>query len=1112
MKKKHLWGYYFNLSLVPLKFLRVMKLSILLTCILSVNMMASVYSQKTRFDLDIKDQSVRDVLKTIEKESLFRFFYNDEFTDLDKKLTLSTTDQPIDSLLSMVLDNTQVGYKVLDNNFIVITPKSVLQQGKITGTVTDEKGNPLIGVTVLVKGTTLGTITDASGKYSINDAPQNATVIFSFIGMTTQEITSAGRMLIDVVLKEEAIGLKEVVVIGYGTVKKSDLTGSVSSINTSNFENQPVIRIEDALKGKASGVEVQKPNGAPGSGMKIKIRGTNSINGDNTPLYVIDGFIGGDIVSLNPDEIASINVLKDASATAIYGSRGSNGVVIITTKTAKSGDAKIQFDAFYSMDQINKTYDLMNGTQYMQSVNDRNSANGLAPQFTQSQIDALKNAGGGTDWQKEVFRTGATQNYQLSFSGGTEKTQYYLSGTIADQEGIMINSNYKRYGLRTNINSKLRDNFNLVFTMYSSYEESRNNYDQNGRSNPAGTALIFPPNITVWDPATNDYSATPSYGPVAGNPVCVANETLIDSKKFQTLANLQLNYEITKDLTLSVSGGANGYFVNNPSLKTVLPGASISNTEALWDNGYGMNLQNTNMLTYSKVFAEKHSLNVSAIYEQQTSISRSNTAYATGFPTIALGYDNLGLGATQKAYSGYSNWAIQSYVGRLNYTYNDKYLLTATIRADGSSKFNGNNKYGYFPSAALGWRMSQEQFIKNLNIFDNLKLRVSYGLTGSQGLTPYQTLSIMNTGENYSYNGSMPQAIGIGPGIAANPDLKWETTAQTNVGLDFGLFKGRLSGTVDYYYKKTTDLLMQVPIPMYSGGGELWENIGSLQNKGFEFLLSGVLINQSDLKLNSSFNISFNRNKILSLGNDVDGNPIPQLISYGGYATQEDPKFLLKVGEPIGEFRGLVYEGLWQTASGSYKPGDPKYKDQNGDGNITGEDMVDLGSPQPKFTWGWNTTLEYKGFDLSLYVTSVQGNKVWNMTHWLTIAAGADVKYPVGIEALNYWTPTNTNTNVASLSSTQTTWAQSSQFLEDGSFIRLSNVTLGYTFPQKILHHKLKNARIYVSGQNLFIITKYSGIDPELSSTPGYTDISQGIDNGAYPSTRTIIFGIKVGF
>ena len=276
--------------------------------------------------------------------------------------------------------------------------------------------------------------------------------------------------------------------------------------------------------------------------------------------------------------------------------------------------------------------------------------------------------------------------------------------------------------------------------------------------------------------------------------------------------------------------------------------------------------------------------------------------------------------------------------------------------------------------------------------------------------------------------------------------------------------------------------------------------------------MSGVLINQSDLKLNSSFNISFNRNKILSLGNDVDGNPIPQLISYGGYATQEDPKFLLKVGEPIGEFRGLVYEGLWQTASGSYKPGDPKYKDQNGDGNITGEDMVDLGSPQPKFTWGWNTTLEYKGFDLSLYVTSVQGNKVWNMTHWLTIAAGADVKYPVGIEALNYWTPTNTNTNVASLSSTQTTWAQSSQFLEDGSFIRLSNVTLGYTFPQKILHHKLKNARIYVSGQNLFIITKYSGIDPELSSTPGYTDISQGIDNGAYPSTRTIIFGIKVGF
>jgi TonB-linked SusC/RagA family outer membrane protein len=1088
-----------------------MKLTTFLLLICFTTLASNGYSQAEKVSIKLKNASIKELFQSVEIQTSYKFLYRDDAVE-NIQITMDDLDKPLDTILNEALKGSGLVYKILPNNLIVVASNDFLQQLKIIGTVTDEKGNPVPGVTVLLKGTTLGTLTDASGKYTLTNAPQNATLIFSFIGKETLEVLVNGRMLVDVVLKEAAIGLNEVVVIGYGTAKKSDLTGSVASVSSAQIEKQPILRMEDALNGKVSGVQVQKPNGAPGSEMKIKIRGTNSINGDNTPLYVIDGFIGGDIVSLNPDEIESINVLKDASATAIYGSRGSNGVVIVTTKTAKSGDAKIQFNAFYSINQISKTYHLMNGTQYMQYVNEGNSANGLDPQFTQSQIDAVKNAGGGTDWQKEIFRNSGTQNYQLSFSGGTEKTQYYTSGSIADQEGIMINSNYKRYGLRTNINSKLRDNFNLVFTMYSSYEESRNNYDQTGRFGPAGAALIYPTNLPVWDPVTNYYTITPSYGPVGANPVAWAKLRLVDNKKFQSLATLQMNYEITKDLVLSVSGGANGYFYNNPNLYPPDPGTPLSTTSAVWYNGYGWNFQNTNMLTYSKIFAEKHSLKVSAIYEQQISMSRYNTAQSTGFPTIALGYDNLGLGTALPAYSGYSSWAIQSYVGRLNYTYNDKYLLTATIRADGSSKFNGNNKYGYFPSVAFGWRMSDEQFIKNLNIFKNLKLRASYGLTGSQGLTPYQTLSVMNTGQNYSYNGSDPQAIGIGPGIAANPDLKWETTAQTNVGFDFEILNGRLSGTVDYYLKKTTDLLMQVPIPMYSGGGELWENIGSVQNKGFEFLLSGVLIDQSDLKLNSSFNISFNRNKILNLGNDVEGNPIPQMISYGGYDTQQEPKFLLKVGEPIGEFRGLVYEGLWQTASGSFKPGDPKYKDQNADDNITGADMVDLGSSQPKFTWGWNTTLEYKGFDLSLYVTGVQGNKVWNMTHWLTIARGADVKNPVGIEALNYWTPTNTNTNVASLTSNQTTWSQSTQFLEDGSFIRLSNVTLGYTFPKKILNHKLGEARIYVSGQNLLLITKYSGIDPALSATPGNTDISQGIDNGTYPSTRTITFGIKVGF
>lgn len=1074
-------------------------------------------AQTKRLNLQFENNSLKEVLQTLEEQTDFSFIYKDELISSGTKISARYQDKLITEVLDNLLQNTDLTYTVKGRAIVILSKDSEnnLNQNnlKVSGKVTDSTGSSLPGVTVVVKGSTNGSITDFDGNYTLNNVPANATLLFSFVGMKSQEIVLDGKTTINVVLVEETIGIGEVVAIGYGVTKKSDLTGSVSTVTSADFEKQPVIRIEDALKGKAAGVQVQKPNGAPGSGMKIRIRGANSINGSNDPLYVIDGYIGADIISLNPNEIASITILKDASSTAIYGSRGANGVVLITTKTAKNGDSKIEFDAFYSMDQISKTYDLLDGPQYMETVNARHAAINIAPQFTASEIAAVK-ASGGTDWQDEVFRNGGTQNYQLSFSGGTEKTQYYLSGTLADQSGIILNSNYKRYGLRTNINSKLRENFDLAFTMYSSYEESRNNYDQNGRNNAAGVALIYPPNIPVWDEATNNYTISPSYGPIAGNPVFSAKETIYDNKKFQTLANLQLNYKITNNLILSVSGGAKGYFYDNPYLKTAAPGTPISNTEAGHNNGYGWNLQNTNMLNYGKVFAEKHSLNVTAIYEQQVNISRSNGAWATGFPTIALGYDNLSLGATRQVSSGYENWSIQSYVGRLNYTYNNRYLFTATYRADGSSKFYGDNKYGYFPSAAFAWRMSDESFIKTLNVFQNLKFRTSYGLTGSQAIGPYKTLSLLKLGQNYSYNGTTSQTIGIGPGVAANPDLKWETTAQTNIGIDFGILKGRISGTMDYYYKKTTDLLLNVNIPMYSGGGQLTKNVGSLENKGFEFLLSGVVIDHSDFKLNTSFNISFNRNKILDLGEETE------IFTDGGYsgASYSAPPFILKVGEPLGQFRGFIFDGLWQTNEAAQAaeygkvPGDSKYIDVDGNKSYGGEDMTKIGSAQPDFVWGWNTSLEYRNFDLSIYINGVQGNDVWNQTRWLMIGRGADIKNPTSVDILDRWTPTHTNTTVAGFSTSNTTYAQSSQFVEDGSFIRLNNVTLGYTFPKHILSNKFKDARIYMSAQNLLVITKYSGLDPELTSTPNWSDIAQGIDNGTYPATRTITFGLKVAF
>ncbi len=1118
MKKKRIRGsglFYAEVS----KIYRLMKLICLFMFVALLQVSASSYSQITKLDIFGQNLTLEEVFGEIESQSEFSFIYNLKQIDLSKKVNADFSGETLDEILNEILKGTDITYSV-NNRLIVVyrdganvdlNTSGILQES-VSGKITDKDGTPLPGVTIVVKGTTKGTVSDFEGNYSVNGVSPDAVLVFSFVGMKTQEISVGEKTQIDVTMADDAIGLDEVVAIGYGVARKSDLTGSVSVLPVGNIERKPVIRVEDALSGQASGVQVQKPNGAPGSGIKVRIRGANSINGSNNPLYVIDGFIGGDIASLNPNEIESMTILKDASSTAIYGSRGSNGVVLITTKSAKRGEAKIEFDAFYSHDQISKKYDLLGPVDYMETVNDRLVALGMDPQFTSSEIDEVA-ANGGTDWQDEVFRSGATQNYQLSFKGGTEKTQYYLSGSIADQKGIVLNSSYKRYGLRTNINSKLRENFDLAFTMYSTYEEKRNNYNHDGRGNASGAALIYSPNIPVWDDETNNYSQSPSYGPIASNPVFSAKEILHDSKQFKSLANLHLNYEIIEGLTLSVSGGAKAYIYSNPFLKKAGPGTPESNSEAGYNNSYSWNLQNTNMITYKKQINEKHDLNFSAVYEQQINKTRANGSWATGFPTLALGYNSIQLGSTATVSSGYEDWSIESYLGRFNYTYNQKYFFTATFRADGSSKFYGDNKFGYFPSGAFAWRMSDEPFLKDVETIQNLKFRASYGVTGSQAISPYKTLSLLALGQNYSFDGTTNLSIGIGPGVAANPDLRWETTSQTNVGVDLGLFKGRLSGNIDYYYKKTTDLLLDVNIPDYSGGGKITQNVGSLENKGFEFLLTGVLVDDAKFKLSTSYNMSFNRNKILDLGAEEE------IFTDGGYSVSSysAPPFILKVGEPLGQFRGYKFLGLWQeneavqAAEYGLVPGDSKYLDLNDNKNYDGEDMVNIGSSQPDFIWGWNTNLSYGNFDLSVFVNGVHGNQVWNQTRWLTIGMGTDVESPTSVDILNRWTPANTNTTVPGFSATNTTYAQSSQFVEDGSFIRLNNVTLGYTFPERILNNKLSDVRMYVSAQNLFVITNYSGIDPELTSTPSWSDTAQGIDNGTYPSTRTFTFGIKVG-
>lgn len=987
------------------------------------------------------------------------------------------------------------------------------QETAITGKVTDGKNNPLAGVSVSLKGTGTGTVTDVHGEYSLKLPDGEGSLVFSYIGFKTKEIPINGQAEINISLEASISGLNQLVVVGYGVQKKSDLTGSVSEISNSDFQQQPIIRVSDAIKGRAAGVFVQTPNGAPGAGIKIRIRGNNSINGNNDPLYVIDGFVGGDIRTINPDDIASIDILKDASATAIYGSRGSNGVVIITTKTGQANKHLIEFSAFYSMDKVSKKYDLMNGPQYMEMVNARNNATGLNPVFTRAQIDAVKSTRG-TDWQNAVLQTGNTQNYELAFSGGNDKTRYYLSGNMADQQGIILNSWYKRYGVRVNLNSDFGSKFHVAFNAYGTYENSRNNYTYSGRNNVYGEALVFPPNLPVFD-STGEYTTTPpSYGPVAGNPVFAAQTQNFDSRLFTVLSNAQLSYDFTDHLQLSVSGGVNGISYNTPSFKQAAPGTPLSTSQGEYDNGFTWSLQNTDKLHYENTFGGIHKLEISAIYEQQKSVTNTNYVIASTFPTISLGYNNLGLGIPFRAGSGYSEWAIQSYLGRVNYQLMNKYLFTVTFRADGSSKFQGKNKYGYFPSGAFAWRLSDESFIRNTNIFQNLKLRVSYGSTGSQAIGPYQTLTVLSPGDDYLFDGAT-KTVGIGAGTPGNPNLKWETTTQADIGLDFSILNERLSGTLDYYHKKTSDLLMPVPIPDYNGGGSITSNIGSLQNKGFEFLLNGLIVDHAKLKINTSLNFSLNRNKILNLGaND-------EILTNSNYpvASNQPPLFILKVGEPLGVMRGLVYEGLWQTkeadeaAKYGKVPGDPKYKDVNNDGKIDGNDMIPIGNANPTFTWGWNTNLAFSNFDLNIFFNGVQGNNIWNLTRYLILSTGSDVKYPTSKEILDHWTPSNMNTSIPGFSPTSATQFQSSQYMENGSFVRLANITLGYNFSSSILRKwKINNARIYLSAQNMFVITKYKGEDPELFNTGTSSDVAAGIDNGTYPAFRTYTVGIKLGF
>jgi TonB-dependent starch-binding outer membrane protein SusC len=984
---------------------------------------------------------------------------------------------------------------------MVIRPGSEVQQRTITGKVTDNIGEPLVGVNIIVKGSTIGAVSDVNGNYTITVPSDAITLVFSFIGMETREETIGDQMVINMTLSPDALSMSEIVVVGYGTLKKSDVTGSLVSVSSEDFNKQPLNRIDQALQGRSAGVQVIQTSGQPGGEYKIRIRGANSISGSNDPLYVIDGMIIDNLNSLNVNDIQSIEILKDASATAIYGSRGANGVVLITSKSGKPGETRVALETFTGVSNVTKKLPVMNAADFAEGVN---AADGV-PTFSPQEIENLR-ANGGEDWQDRMFKQGHISNIQLTLSGGNEAVNYFISGNYLDNKGIILNQDYGRYNLRTNINAELSKKLRAGINIFGSKELT------NGFRSNINDAITYDPTTPAFDENGNYiFQSLKNVGNASRNPLIFTDNNIREIHDNKVLANMYLSYSILDNLVLRVSGGfgkldrtRNGY---TPILISSIGMAEVYKQEI-------SSIQNTNMLTYTWEKHVNHRLRVDAIHEQQLISDVSVRAEATNFFSDLTSFKNLGLGSTQRIRNESASESIQSYLGRVNYSLMDRYLLTVTLRADGASKFRRDQRWGYFPSASVAWRLSEEGFMQNMNTVNNLKLRASYGITGSQAIDRLSTWSQPRLGPNHNYPFTGQTAtIGLAPSNRiANPDLTWEKTAQANLGLDLGMWASRFILSFDVYKKNTTDLLLDANLPQFLGASIIARNVGEVENKGFDAVLGLIPVENKNWRISTNVNLSSNRNKVLSL---VDGSPLERGLYY--YTnTFPVPPTRVEVGQPISAFRGYIYEGVYQlgeeeeAARYGRKPGDAKYRDINDDGLITTDDITTIGDGNPDFIWGWNTTISWKDFDLNTLVLGSHGNNIYNFTRGRMMSLGAGTFHAVHEDYKNRWTPDNPSNIPSGRDGTQ---FLSSQFLEDGSYVTIKNVSLGYTLTGKAFMNNigLSVLKIYFSAENLIMLTNYRGFDPETTAS-GNSDVDLGIDHDTYPLSRAFTVGVNVNF
>jgi len=1098
------------------KLLRKMKLTLTLTLLVFVTF-GNTFSQ-VKVSVQLENANIKEVIATIEKQTEYIFLYKDEIFDLTQKYSVDFEQESFEDVLKSICNTANVDYEIRDDRQIILKEKErgnpiLLRQDTktVTGTVSGQDGTPIPGVSVVLPGTTTGAVTGINGEFSI-EIPESASLLqFSFVGMKTQEVSIEGRTVVNVIMYEETIGLEEVVAIGYGTMKKSDLTGSVASVRSEEFVKGVTTNALQLLQGKASGVTVNQSNSEPGGAVTIRVRGAGSINSSNSVLVVIDGLPGGDPGSLNPEDIESMEILKDASAAAIYGTRAANGVVLITTKKGTAGAPVVSYNAYVGYQTPTYTFDVLNATQYMQMINDLSIDGGNPPPYADSEISA---AGEGTFWQDEILRNAWVHNQQLSFNGGSNTSKYYVSLGYLDQDGIVISSGIRKYNTLINLDLQPSDKFRFGLNLNASADLKDvvpNTSDSpNENADPLNTAIQFDPRLTPELTEDGEYQRNPTIA--LDNPLALAYGYDNSARSKRISGSTFGEYEIIEGLKATVKLGVNmnNYRYDRYEDKTTERGAS--------SNGIGQITSNINnywlfetLLNYDKVFGKHHITALGgATWEEFENLSQYSGARQFLSDVTKTNLLQSGEVETMRVSSSKFKRTLQSLIARANYVYDNKYLVTATIRRDGTSRFSEKNKYAYFPSVALGWRISQEGFLQNSSVISNLKLRAGYGQLGNEGIGNFETIQTFVAGGN-TVLGDAVQS-GAQPARIPNEDLVWETTEEFNIGLDFGLFENRISGDIEYFVKNTNDQLFNKPVPMSTGFSTVRTNFGTVRNSGVDFSLNTVNL-QGEFKWNTNLTLSTLKNEVIELPPFVG-----DIITSGGigFAGQYS---VVQEGSPMRAYYGYHLLGMFQEGDDianspqpTALPGWPKFEDVNTDGKIDGNDRVVLGDPFPDFAFSMNNSFSYKNFTLDVYIMGVQGIETMNVN---LLESFRPINFDRNIltdHYVNRWTPDNPNAPYPSGVNPSVYFA-GDKFINnltvvDASFIRLKTVTLGYDIPVQNVPW-FKQAHVYVSGENLITFTDFEGFDPDANQSG--TGVAKSSYNN-YPLPMVFRLGANIKF